>query len=107
MIGSDTDYGTKEIVKEHMPKSMVLKFPKVRAIADCFEMFMEVLSMLTHTSVRFSTYKNYTTVKCSVAIAYDREVVLKSGLLEKRLGESGYECLADRGFTVCDLFEMI
>ena len=32
-------------------------------------------------------------------------MVLKSGLLEKRLWESGYKCLADRGFTVCDLFD--
>ena len=36
---------------------------------------------------------------------YDREMVLKSGLLEKTLWESGYKCLADRGFTVCDLFD--
>ena len=26
-------------------------------------------------------------------------------MLEKRLWESGYKCLADRGFTVCDLFD--
>ena len=36
---------------------------------------------------------------------YDREMVLTNGLLEKRLWESGYKCLADRGFTVCDLFD--
>ena len=36
---------------------------------------------------------------------YDREMVLKSGLLEKRLWESGYKCLAGRSFTVCDLFD--
>ena len=32
-------------------------------------------------------------------------MVLKSGLLEKRLWESGYKCLADCGFTVCDPFD--
>ena len=36
---------------------------------------------------------------------YDREMVLKSRLLEKRLWESGYKCLAASGFTVCDLFD--
>ena len=45
------------------------KFPKVRAIADCLEVFTEVPSTLTHTNARFSTYKNHTTVKCLVAIA--------------------------------------
>ena len=112
---------TREIVKSYMPKSMAQKFPSVRAIIDCFEIFTEVPSSLTLHKVMFSTYKNHTTVKCLVAIApgggfsfvsalfprkmSDREMVLKSGLLDERLWEKGDECMADRGFTVSDLFE--
>ena len=77
--------------------------------------------MLTHINARFSTYKNHTTVKMFDSISswwmvyfrlcfcpgktYDREIVLKSGLLEKRLWESEYKYLADRSFTVCDIFD--
>ena len=112
---------TPEIVKEHMPESMVLNFPNVRAITDCFEIFTEVPSSLTLHKAMFSSYKNHTTVKCLVAIApgggfsfvsalypgktSDREMVLRSGLLNTRLWERGDECMADRGFTVADLFE--
>ena len=69
----------------------------------------------------FSSYKNHTTVKCLVAIApggrfsfvsalypgktSDREMVLRSDLLNTRLWERGDECLADRGFPVADSFE--
>ena len=35
----------------------------------------------------------------------DREMVLKSGLLDERLWEKGDECMADRGFMVGDLCE--
>ena len=96
---------TREIVKRHMPKSMAQKFPNVRAIIDCFEIFTEVPSSLTLHKVMFSTYKNHTTVKCLEAIApgggfsfvsalfpgkmSDREMVSKSGLLDERLWEKG------------------
>ena len=71
----------------------------------------------------FSTYKSHTTVKCLLAVApdggfsfvsslfpgsrSDREMVLRSGLLNRKLWESGDECMADKGFTCGDWFEPI
>ena len=114
---------TREIVEKHRPESMKVKFPNVRAIIDCFEIFTEVPSSLTLYKAMYSTYKAHTTVKCLVAIApgggfsfvsalfsgntSDKEMVARSGLLDQRLWEQGDECMADRGFTVADLFEPI
>ena len=85
--------------------------------------FSEVPSSLTLHKAMYSTYKAHTTVKCLVAIApgggfsfvsplfpgntSDKEMVARSGLLDQGLWEQGDECMADRGFTVADLFEPI
>ena len=87
---------TRETVQKCRPDSMALKFPNVRAIIDCFEIFTEVPSSLQLHKAMFSTYKSHTTVKYLVAIApgcgfsfvpsrypgktSDRKMVSKSGL---------------------------
>ena len=71
----------------HMAKSMAQKFPNVRAIIDCFEIFAEVPSSLTLHKVMFSTYKNHTTVKCLVAIAPGGGFSFVSALFPGKMSE--------------------
>ena len=79
---------------------MKVKFPNVRAIIDCFEIFTEVPSSLTLHKAMYLTNKAHTTVKCLVAIApdggfsfvsalfpgntSDKEMVARRGLLDQR-----------------------
>ena len=100
----------REIVKESMHNGA--------KITKRFQPSLIVLRCSRRYRVRL-----HTTVKCLLAMAhgggftfvsalcpgktYDREMVSRSGLLKKRLWESGDECLADHCFTVFDLSKTI
>ena len=111
----------RETLKNHMPESMKNKFPNVRTIIDCSEIFVENPSSLFLSKMFYSDYKSHETLKVLFGImpgigfnfissAYvssisDREITIKSGILNEVLWKKGDAIMADRGFTVQDLFE--
>ena len=111
----------RETLKNHMPESMKNKFPNVRTIIDCSEIFVENPSSLFLSKMFYSDYKSHETLKVLFGImpgigfnfissAYvgsisDREITIKSGILNEALWEKGDAIMADCGFTVQDLFE--
>ena len=115
-LGRMSIWPSRDIIKQIMPESIREKFPSVRCIIDCLEIFTETPSSLPLHKVMFSEYKHNTTWKCLVGIApgggftfvsslflgrtSDKEIVSKSGILHPRLWEKGDAIMADRGFTI-------
>ena len=55
------------MIKQNIPKQFS-KFPNIRFIIDCIELFIEWASSLDAQNLNFSNYKHHTTVKYLVAI---------------------------------------
>ena len=105
-------------VKRNMPNSMEENFPNVKCIIDCVEFKIAVPSSLVLYKLMYSDYKSHTTVKDLVGIALgggftfissvfpgsisDKNIKVKSGLLNRQMWELGEELMADRGFTIED-----
>ena len=91
-------------------------FPNVRRIIDCVEFKVALPSSLTLHKMLYIDYKSHTTVKVLVGIVpgggfsfvssafpgsiSDKNITVKSGLLNPDLWEPGNELMADRRFTV-------
>ena len=88
----------------------------MRCIIDCVEFIFAVPSSLILHKILYSDCKSHTTVKVLVGIVpgvglsffpsvfpgiiSDKNITVKSGLLNPDLWEPGSELMADRGFTV-------
>ena len=99
-----------------MPNSMKEKFPNVKCIIECAEFKTAVSSSLVFHKLMYSDYKSHTTVKALVGIApgagftlissffpgsiSDKDITVKSGLLNRKMWEPGEELMADREFTI-------
>nr|XP_047145865.1 uncharacterized protein LOC124818814 [Hydra vulgaris] len=117
-LGSLSIWPTLTQVKLNMPQSMKDKFPNVKCIIDCLEIKVAVPQSLTVHKLLYSDYKSHTTVKILVGIApgggftfisaaypgsiSDKEITIKSGLLNPTLWNHGEVVMADRGFTIQD-----
>ena len=115
-FGSICIWPSSLAVKQILPQSMKEKFPNVRCTVDCVEFKVTVPSSLTLHKMLYSDYKSHTTVKVLVGIVpgggfsfvssafpgsiSDKNITVKSGLLNPDLWEPGNELMADRGFTV-------
>lgn len=115
-LGSINIWPSREQVKKSMPISMKEKYPNVRCIIDCVEFKVETPSSLFVHKIMYSEYKSHTTVKALVGIApgggftfisniypgsiSDKEISVKSGLLNKNLWQKGDAIMADRGFLL-------
>ena len=115
-LGSIPIWPTMQHVAKCMPKSMRIKFPYVKVIIDCVEFRVESASSLFLHKLFYSDYKSHTTVKCLVGICpgggfsfisqvfpgsiSDKEITLRSGILNHALWNPGEGLMADRGFTV-------
>ena len=109
---------TMQHVARRMPDSMKNKFPNVKIIIDCVEFHVESASSLFMHKLFYSDYKSHTTVKCLVGICpgggftfispvfpgsiSDKEITVRSGILNPALWNPGEGIMADRGFTVHD-----
>lgn len=112
---------SKDTVIRCMPNSMKEKFPTVRVILDCAEFPAENPSSLQLQKLFYSSYKSRVTLKVLLGImpgggftfvsaAYpgsisDRDIVIKSGILNPGFYEQGDSIMVDRGFTIQDLVE--
>ena len=120
-LGSIPIWPSKQVVKETMPKSFKDTYPSTRCIIDCTELFCQRPSSLSSQSHMYSQYKSHVTYKGLLGIApsgaitfisqlyegciSDKEIVKRSGLVDERLWDENDSIMADRGFTVADLFQ--
>ena len=121
-LGAMSIWPSAQSVKQNMTASMREKFPHVKCIIDCVEFKVAVPSSLTLHKMMYSEYKSHTTVKVLVGIApsggftfissafpgsiSDKQITIKSGILNPDIWEPGEKFMADRGFTVEDQFQL-
>jgi hypothetical protein len=117
-LGSIPIWPSMQHVRQVMPNSMREKFPNVKCIIDCVEFKVETPSSLVSHKLFYSDYKSHTTVKCLVGIVpgggfsfvsqvcpgsiSDKDITVKSGILNKELWSPDEGLMADRGFTIKD-----
>ena len=120
-LGSIPIWPSKLQIKETMPISFKELYPKTRCIVDCTELFCQRPSSLATQSNMYSQYKSHVTYKGLIGIApsgsitfvsqlyegsiSDKEIVDRSGLLNKNFWEEGDSLMADRGFTIKELLD--
>ena len=112
-------FPSRDIIQRTMPLSFKIKYPSVRVIIDCTEIFIQKPSSLDNQSLTFSNYKHHTTTKFLIGISpsgvitfvsdgwpgktSDRDLTISSGLIE--LLEENDSVMADKGFTIRDVLE--
>ena len=108
----------KESVLQTMPKCFKETYHSTRCIIDCTELFCQRPSSLYSQSCMYSSYKSHVTYKGLVGISpsgaisfisqlyegsiSDKEIVARSGLLNKALWCAGDSIMVDRGFTISE-----
>ena len=106
-----------------MPEIFKRTYPSTRCILDCTELYCQRPSSFSTQSSLYSHYKNHATSKGLIGVSPsgstkfvsqlyddsipDKEIVRKSGILEKELWSPGDSVMAERGFTIkSDLKEL-
>ena len=99
-----------------MPETFKTTYPSTRCIIDCTEIFYQRASSLSSQSAMHSNYKHYVTYKGLLGIApsgaitfiselyegsiSEKEIIKRSGMLNKNLWDDNDSIMADRGFTI-------
>ena len=89
-------FTVRDVIDRIMPSAFKMKYPSVRVIIDCTEVFIQRSSSLINQSLTFSNYKHHTTIKFIVGITpsgvisfvsegwsrktSDRQITIESGL---------------------------
>jgi hypothetical protein len=108
-----------DVIDRIMPSAFKMKYPSVRVIIDCTEVFIQRSTSLINQSLTFSNYKHHTTIKFLVGITpsgvisfvsegwpgktSDRQITIESGLID--LLDENDSVMADKGFTIRDVLE--
>lgn len=103
-----------------LPHTFRQYFPRLTAIIDCTEIFIQRPKTLKARAQVYSNYKKHSTVKYLIACtphgsisflsqayggrASDIEIVKESGMISPKLHFPGDQILADRGFTLNEEF---
>ncbi|XP_062592936.1 uncharacterized protein LOC134254435 [Saccostrea cucullata] len=109
-------FPSREKIASCLPECLK-KFPNLRVIFDCTEIYIQKSSSLVNQNLTFSNYKHHTTMKFLIGISPAgvisfvsnawggrtsyRQMVIDSGFLD--LLEPGDNVMADKGFTIRDL----
>jgi hypothetical protein len=113
VLGSINIWPCRELIDKLMPSIMKDKFPTVRVIIDCTEIFTQKPSSLVGNSQLFSSYNNHTTFN-GLGISRHGSVTFISSLfpgcisdvkITKVCGilnslEPGDSVMGDKGFTI-------
>ena len=120
-LGQINIWPSRNVIDRTMPEDFKKKYSTTRVIIDCTEIRCQMPSSLQLNSELFSNYKHHTTLKGLIGISpggaitfisqlytgsiTDREIVLRSGLLDLPLEEND-SIMADKGFTIQDLLPL-
>ena len=112
-------FTARDVIDRIMPSAFKMKYPSVRVIIDCTEVFIQRSSSLINQSLTFSNYKHHATIKFLVGITSsgvisfvsegwprktsDRQITIESGLID--LLDENNSVMADKGFTIRDVLE--
>ncbi|CAC5410034.1 unnamed protein product [Mytilus coruscus] len=110
----------RETIQQTTPGIFKAKFPRLTAIVDCFEIFIERPKNLQARAKVYSNYKKHSTVKFFIACnplgvvtflsnawggrVSDNELVHSCGFIHRKYHHPGDQILADRGFLLQDDF---
>ena len=116
-------FAETEQIAKIISGSMKEKYPNVQCIIDCVKFKIETSSSVVLHNMMYSDYKSHTTVKTLVGIApggdftftsntypgsiSDKEIVVKSGVLNPNLWEQVDIAMADRGFLMEDYLKSL
>lgn len=116
-------YQDRDHIFSIIPPVFKAKFPRLTAIIDCFEIFIDAPKALKSRAQVYSSYKRHTTVKLFISCspvghinfvsrawggrASDIHIVRESGFINPALHMPGDQILADRGFTLVDDFASV
>ena len=120
-LGQINIWPSRNVIDRTMPEDFKKKYSTTRVIIDCTEIRCQLPNSLQLNSELFSNYKHHTTLKGLIGISpggaitfisqlytgsiTDREIVLRSGLLDLPLEEND-SIMADKGFTIQDLLPL-
>ena len=115
-LGSIPIWPTREQIHEEMPEIFKITCPSTWCILDCTELYCQRPSSLSTQSSLYSHYESHVTYKGLIGVSpsgsitfvsqlydgsiSDKEIVRKSGILEKELWSPRDIVMADRGFTI-------
>ena len=115
-LGRIPIWPSREQIDLTMPECFKRTYPKTRCIIDYTELFCQIPSSLNIQSSMYSSYKSHVTYKGLLGISpsgaimfvsqlypgsvSDKEIVRRSGFLNKDLWDKDDSVIADRGFTI-------
>ncbi|XP_004212347.2 uncharacterized protein LOC101241578 [Hydra vulgaris] len=122
-LGRIPIWPSREQIDLTMPECFKITYPSTRCIIDCTELFCQIPSSLNIQSCLYSSYKSHVTYKGLLGISpsgaiifvsqlypgsvSDKEIVIRSGFLNKDLWDKDDSVIADRGFTIEEELENI
>jgi len=120
-LGQVNIWPSREVIDKTMPKDFKKKYSATRVIIDCTEVRCQMPSSLHLNGELFSNYKHHTTLIGLIGISpggaitfisqlytgsiSEREVVVRSGLLDLPLNEND-SIMADKGFSTQELLPL-